>query len=78
MVHTSSFAAGVAKIGPTFGVFVLPILKGKFGMPAVLGMVAAVKRSGSGRDFGLWSRGYGGLKRKKTDDRVVTALAEAP
>ena len=42
MVHTSGFAAGVAKIGPTFGVFVLPILKGKFGMPAVLGMVAAV------------------------------------
>ena len=26
----------------TFGVFVLPILKGKFGVPAVLGMVAAV------------------------------------
>jgi len=25
-----------------FGVFVLPILKGKFGIPAVLGMVAAV------------------------------------
>ena len=42
MVHTSGFAAGVAKIGPTFGVFVLPILKGKFGMPAVLGMVAIV------------------------------------
>jgi len=32
----------VAKIGATFGVFVLPILKGKFGIPAVLGMVAAV------------------------------------
>ncbi len=38
----SGFAAGVAKIGATFGVFVLPILKGKFGIPAVLGMVAAV------------------------------------
>jgi MFS transporter, putative metabolite transport protein len=38
----SGFAAGVAKIGATFGVFVLPILKGKFGVPAVLGMVAAV------------------------------------
>jgi MFS transporter, putative metabolite transport protein len=42
MVHTSGFAAGVAKIGATFGVFVLPILKGKFGVPAVLGMVTAV------------------------------------
>ena len=38
----SGFAAGVAKIGATFGVFVLPILKGEFGIPAVLGMVAAV------------------------------------
>ena len=38
----SGFAAGVAKIGATFGVFVLPILKGKFGVPAVLGMVAVV------------------------------------
>ena len=38
----SGFAAGVAKIGATFGVFVLPILKGKFGVPAVLGMVVAV------------------------------------
>jgi putative MFS transporter len=38
----SGFAAGIAKIGATFGVFVLPILKGKFGVPAVLGMVAAV------------------------------------
>jgi hypothetical protein len=32
----------VAKIGATFGVFVLPILKGKFGVPAVLGMMATV------------------------------------
>jgi MFS family permease len=38
----SGFAAAVAKIGATFGVFVLPILKGKFGVPAVLGMVVAV------------------------------------
>jgi MFS transporter, putative metabolite transport protein len=36
------FAAGVAKIGATLGVFVLPILEGKFGVPAVLGMTAAV------------------------------------
>ncbi|PYJ65909.1 MAG: hypothetical protein DMF38_03375 [Verrucomicrobia bacterium] len=38
----SGFAAGVAKIGATLGVFVLPILKGKCGVPAVLGMMAAV------------------------------------
>ena len=38
----SGFAAGVAKIGATLGVFVLPILKSKFGVPAVLGMMAAV------------------------------------
>jgi MFS transporter, putative metabolite transport protein len=38
----SGFAAGVAKIGATLGVFVLPILKGRLGIPAVLGMVAAV------------------------------------
>ncbi len=39
---TSGFAAGVAKIGATFGVFMLPIVKGNFGVPAVLGMVATV------------------------------------
>jgi putative MFS transporter len=38
----SGFAASVAKIGATLGVFVLPILKGRFGVPAVLGMMAAV------------------------------------
>jgi putative MFS transporter len=38
----SGFAAGIAKVGATLGVFVLPILKGKFGVPAVLGMMAAV------------------------------------
>jgi len=37
----SGFAAGVAKTGATLGVFVLPILKAKFGVPAVLGMMAA-------------------------------------
>jgi putative MFS transporter len=42
----SGFAAGVAKIGATLGVFVLPILKSKFGVPAVLGMVAAVSVMG--------------------------------
>ena len=36
------FAASVAKIGATLGVFVLPILKGKFGVSAVLAMVASV------------------------------------
>jgi predicted MFS family arabinose efflux permease len=38
----SGFAAGVAKIGATLGVFILPILKSKFGVPAVLGMMAVV------------------------------------
>jgi putative MFS transporter len=42
----SGFAAGVAKIGATFGVFVLPIVKGQFGVPAVLGMMAGVSLLG--------------------------------
>jgi MFS transporter, putative metabolite transport protein len=42
----SGFAAGAAKIGATLGVFVLPILKNKFGVPAVLGMMAAVSLLG--------------------------------
>jgi hypothetical protein len=49
----SGFAAGVAKIGATFGVFVLPILKGKFGVPAVLGNGGGCQRSGSDRYPGL-------------------------
>ena len=42
----SGFAAGVAKIGATLGVFVLAILKNKFGVSAVLGMMAAVSLLG--------------------------------
>jgi len=38
----SGFAASVAKMGATLGVFVMPILKGRFGVPAVLAMMAAV------------------------------------
>ena len=40
------FAAGVAKFGATSGVFLLPILKEKFGIPSVLGMVSAVSLLG--------------------------------
>src|SRR5262249_57105325 len=36
------FAAGVAKLGATLGVFCLPILKQKFGVPTVLGIVSSV------------------------------------
>jgi MFS transporter, putative metabolite transport protein len=40
------FAAGVAKLGATFGVFLLPILKEKFGVQSVLGIVSAVSLLG--------------------------------
>ena len=40
------FAAGVAKLGATLGVFLLPILKEKFGVPSVLGIVSAVSLPG--------------------------------
>lgn len=40
------FAAGVAKLGATVGVFLLPILKEKFGVPSVLGIVSAVSLLG--------------------------------
>ena len=40
------FGAGVAKLGATFGVFLLPILKEKFGVPSVLGIVSAVRLLG--------------------------------
>jgi hypothetical protein len=42
----SGFAASMAKLGATIGVFALPIVKGKFGVPAVLGMVMAVSALG--------------------------------
>jgi hypothetical protein len=38
----SGFAASVAKIGATLGVFALPILKGAFDVSTVLGMMAIV------------------------------------
>jgi MFS transporter, putative metabolite transport protein len=40
------FAAGVAKLGATFGVFLLPILKEKFGVQIVLGIVSVVSLLG--------------------------------
>src|SRR5262249_34686000 len=40
------FAAAVAKLGATLGVFLLPILKEKFGVPSVLGLVSAVSMLG--------------------------------
>jgi predicted MFS family arabinose efflux permease len=42
----SGFAASVAKIGATVGVFVLPILKSEVGVPAVLGTMAIVSALG--------------------------------
>jgi hypothetical protein len=40
------FAAGVAKLGATCGVFLLPILKERFGVSSVLGIVSAVSLLG--------------------------------
>ena len=40
------FAAGTAKLGATFGVFLLPILKERLGVPSVLGIVSAVSLLG--------------------------------
>ena len=40
------FAAGFAKAGATLGVFVLPVVKGALGIPAVLGLMAAVSLLG--------------------------------
>jgi MFS transporter, putative metabolite transport protein len=42
----AGFAASVAKLGATFGVFLLPIVKGKFGVSSVLGIVSAVSLVG--------------------------------
>lgn len=42
----AGFAAGVAKIGAALGVFVLPIIKSSFGIPAVLGLMAGVSLGG--------------------------------
>ena len=44
--RAGGFAAGVAKLGATLGVFLLPILKEKFGVPSVLGIVSAVSLLG--------------------------------
>ena len=40
------FAAAVAKLGATLGVFLLPILKEKFGVPSVLGIISVVSLPG--------------------------------
>jgi MFS transporter, putative metabolite transport protein len=42
----SGFAAGIAKLGATLGVFLLPIFKQKFGIQAVLGIVSGVSLLG--------------------------------
>lgn len=40
------FAAAVAKLGATLGVFLLPILKERFGISSVLGIVSVVSLLG--------------------------------
>jgi len=40
------FAAGIAKLGATLGVFLLPILKEKFGIPSVLGIMSVASLLG--------------------------------
>jgi len=40
------FAAAVAKLGATAGVFLLPIVKQRFGVPSVLGLISAVSLLG--------------------------------
>jgi predicted MFS family arabinose efflux permease len=40
------FAAGVAKLGATLGVFLLPIVKEKFGVPSALGIISVVSLLG--------------------------------
>jgi predicted MFS family arabinose efflux permease len=47
------FAAGVAKLGATLGVFLLPILKQKFGVQSVLGILSAVSLLGLVITFAL-------------------------
>ena len=42
----AGFAASVAKLGATFGVFLLPIVKEHFGVPSVLGIMSAVSLLG--------------------------------
>jgi MFS family permease len=42
----AGFAAGVAKLGASLGVFLLPILKNEWGVPAVLVLMAAVSVGG--------------------------------
>ena len=42
----SGFAAGVAKLGATIGVFLLPIVKQKLGVPSALGIILAVSLLG--------------------------------
>src|SRR5262249_9708751 len=44
--RAGGFAASVAKLGATVGVFLLPILKERFGVPSVLGIVSAVSLLG--------------------------------
>ncbi len=42
----AGFAAGVAKLSASLGVFVLPIVKSDFGIPAVLGLMTFVSLAG--------------------------------
>jgi MFS transporter, putative metabolite transport protein len=42
----AGLAAGMAKLGATLGVFMLPIIKSSFGVPAVLGLMAVVSFAG--------------------------------
>ncbi|MGE0072168.1 MAG: MFS transporter [Thiomonas sp.] len=55
----SGFAAAVAKVGATLGVFVLPLVKSALGVPAVLAMTAGISVLGllSTWAFGMYGHG---------------------
>ena len=52
------FAAAIAKLGATFGVFLLPILKQKFAVASVLGNCIGGKSTGFIGNFNFQMRGH--------------------
>lgn len=70
----SGFAAASAKLGATAGVFVLPIFKARFGVPAVLVLMAIVSLLGL---TVTWALGRGVHERPSVEERETTAAARA-
>jgi uncharacterized membrane protein YuzA (DUF378 family) len=73
----SGFAAAVAKVGATLGVFALPLVKSVFGVPAVLALMVVISMLGLLTTWMFSMYGQGLTLEQHQTQRLPTRHAQA-